>query len=205
MKKHLAELQTFRAIESGQHNTKLFWKRVHELYDPLKGGKLLPAVLDLDGNVITNHVEVLNTWKEYIRFLGKEQSIERRSDPHSDRIANDDSEFDDDFARGLIEELRRIHASSSELYGGSVPELDKAISFEEVHAVFRDLKYGTCPGVDGVVPELLMKGGIGLEMATTKLFNFLCNGVLWPEAWRRAHLFPLHKGGEKLDPPITTG
>ena len=99
----------------------------------------------------------------------------------------------------MVEELRKINGGENAEI--TAPELNRSITFEEVHDVLRHLKYGTSPGDDGIVPELLMKGGIGLEMALTKLFNFLWDGVLWPEAWRRAHLFPLYKkDGSHLNP-----
>jgi hypothetical protein len=194
VRKRVVELDTFRTIESSQRRTKLFWSRVKQLYNPLKEGKLPPAVVDLDGKIVTDLVGVLNTWKEYVHELGRE----RAHDPESDRISSD--QYDDDFAEEVRKRLHRINSGPRGQPGNTPPELSRRITLEEVHSVVRDLKLGTSPGGDRVISELLIQGGVGLEMALTKLFNYLWEGTLWPEAWRRAHVFPLFKGGNDLDP-----
>jgi hypothetical protein len=194
LRKRIVELDTFRSIESGQRRTKLFWSRVKRLYNPLKEGSLPPAVINLDGKIVTDQVEILNAWRDYVQELGRE----RAHDPDSDRISKD--QYDGSFAEKVRTELRRINSISKSEHCNLAPEFTSDITFEEVHSTLRDLKLGTSPNGDNVLPELLVQGGIGLEMAVTKLFNYLWNGTLWPEAWRKARIFPLFKDGSKLDP-----
>ena len=106
--------------------------------------------------------------------------------------------FDVQFARRV---LQRNEEDTFQQEG--VPELDKDITWEEVHHVLRHLSYGKAAGPDGVAPELLMHAGIGFEEALTVLFNFLWKNHVWPESWREAILVPLtlyKKQRDRLDP-----
>ena len=63
------------------------------------------------------------------------------------------------------------------------------------------LKLGKSADPDGLVSELLIHGGIAVELALTKLSNIVWDDMEWPEDWTRAVLLPLCKGaGVKLNP-----
>jgi hypothetical protein len=84
---------------------------------------------------------------------------------------------------------------------GSVPELDKPISWEEVHSGTLRLTASSAAGLDGVQVRMLQNMGIAAEMALVSLFNMIWTTLKWPDEWQRAYLLPLLKGdGSALDP-----
>jgi hypothetical protein len=185
------DMEDLRDIEATPHGSKLFWTKWKARLRRLGGSSSPDCVVDPDGNLVTDELEVLRTWRRFVIKLGKEPPV--GSDP-GDRIS--DSEFDDVFAGQVLASLDKCCADN-----GKVPELDESLSWEEVHAAVRALKNGKSPGPDGVPPELFLHGGIALELALTDLFNFLWHNTLWPDEWRMAILVPLFKGaGSRLEP-----
>ena len=141
------------------------------------------AVEDEAGRLVTQTLGVLKVWREYVEELGKEDPIDGSSP------------FDDAFAQA-------VHAANAEGHQGTpVPELDRSITWEEVHDSFRHLKLGKATGPDGVPAELLMQAGVAAEQAFTELFNYMWHHLVWPEEWTEGVLVPLYKGkGSKQQP-----
>ena len=187
-----SHLKDLRSIEVAPHGSKIFWTRWKARLRALNAGSTPDCAVDPDGKLVSEPLEVLSVWKNYVSELGKEAPIS--VDP-GDRATNiDESDFDDAFADRILAALR------SDLAGG-VAELDAPITWLEIHAAVRGLMGSKAAGLDGVVPELLINGGIASELALTKLFNFLWTNLVWPDEWRRAILIPLFKGdGSKQDP-----
>ena len=85
--------------------------------------------------------------------------------------------------------------------GGSIPELEDEITWEEVHAAIRRLPNGKAPGPDGIVGELLRLAGLGFEFTLASIFNDIWRSLEWPEEWGLATLIPLYKkAGDVRDP-----
>ena len=181
-----------RSIESSPLGSKLFWTRWKARLRSNGKNSAPECAVDEDGELVTDHLAVLKVWKDYVYQLGKETIIP--SDP-GDSASNKDSEYDDAFAREILDTMQNCKAENG------VPELDMEVKWAEVHAAVRGLKNGKAPGLDGIPPELLFNGGMALEVALTELFNFMWTHTVWPDEWRVAVLIPLYKGdGSKLDP-----
>jgi hypothetical protein len=87
------------------------------------------VVQDGDGQLLTDPVAVLRAWRNFYERLGKEDVI---SDI-GDRAEQDESRFDDDFARQVLEGLRARALDGN----GEITELGEQISWDEVHSVVR--------------------------------------------------------------------
>ena len=141
-------------------------------------------------------MDVLNTWKVFAESLGKD-TLEHPDcgDPSTT------NRYDDEFARSVLLTLRDACFDAN----GSIPELDAAIDWEEVHSAIRSLCNGKKPGSDNVSNEWLRNGGIALELSLVQLFNHIWNHNDWPSDWQYAILLPLYKGdGLRTDPRATT-
>ncbi len=106
--------------------------------------------------------------------------------------------------------LQRV-AELSRVDGG-IPELDKEVSWEEVHEEVRRLEGGKAAGLDEIVPELLEAqeggqgygGGVGFAVLTTCTPGRAWRSLEWPSDWQRAYFMPLFKGdGSQLDRTTT--
>ena len=181
------ELRRCQLIENAG-SSKLMWKRWKD-----RGKTAVPeAVMNKEGELVTDPTKVLATWKETLAELGAEPRV----DEHSDRCSNDKSLFDDEFAKQILKEIRRTTFGD----GDTVPELERPITWDEIRTALAALPNGKAAGLDGVVAELLKLAGLGLALALTELFNAIWSSLQWPEDWRTAFLVPLFKDGSKLDP-----
>jgi hypothetical protein len=114
-------------------------------------------VIDDQGTVTTDPLKVLQVWRDYVQKLG------RRS--QGDRAENDS--YNASFAAKVMAGLRPALCDA----GGSIPELEDEITWEEVHAAIRRLPNGKAPGPDGIVGELLRLAGLGFEFTLAGIFN----------------------------------
>ena len=136
------------------------------------------VVLDENQKLVTDPVKVLETWRKYVLKLGK-QDIPDRGDSISKQ-----SQFDDEFAWRVRDELRDLTFGALNV----VPELDKAITWEEVHSAIVTLGDGKAAAEDGLVNELIRYSGMPGVLAITDLFRFLWDNCVWPEQWQVALL-----------------
>ena len=98
------------------------------------------------------------------------------------------------------------------------PDLDKAITREEVFRAIRRIKAGKAPGVDGVTTTILKMAADAVGTSKLKptnhvvdslvlLFNYVFDREEWPERWATGIIFPIYKQDSRLDPgnyrPIT--
>ena len=161
--------------------SQLFWSRWKKHLRALAPAGQAEAVRDKEGRLVTKSLDILRVWRDYVEVLGRETPTDG-STP-----------FNDDFARRVT--TGEVRGGPGAQQGAPViPELDKPIEWEEVHAVFRQLKLGKASGPDGVPAELLLEAGIGAELAFTALYNFLWSHMVWPEGWTEGILIPLFKG-----------
>ena len=127
--KRAAQGRLFREIEGTGSDRILFgrWKaRVRALSS---AGNLPEVVQDGDGQLLTDPVAVLRAWRNFYERLGKEDVI----GDIGDRAEQEESRFDDDFARQVLEGLRARALDGN----GEIPELGEQISWAEVHSVVR--------------------------------------------------------------------
>jgi hypothetical protein len=154
------------------------------------------AVAGPDGVVVTDPVEVLRIWREYGLALGRQQPISRDAHDRGEGAPSGVTYFDDVFARRVLQRVAEL----SRVDGG-IPELDKEVSWEEVHEEVRRLEGGKAAGLDEIVPELIKMSGRATEEALVLLFNHAWRSLEWPSDWQRAYFMPLFKGdGSQLDP-----
>ena len=192
-KRQRAQRRDARIIERWARKSKLWWAARKSHARKRQGGQSqLDSVRDKDGKLVTQVVGVLKVWRDYVYTLGKEDQIPDEVDEDSSA-----SPFDDLFAKLVQRQLRE----ADQLKRVGVREIDRPISFDEVHDTFRHLPNGKAAGPDGIPAELIRHGGIAFETAALILFNYLWQYQVWPTGWREAILFPLFKNrGVRINP-----
>ena len=79
-------------------------------------------------------------------------------------------------------------------------ELNVPISEEEIDKAISELKPGKSAGADLLLNEFYIHGKDILKPYLHRLFNFIFNSGVFPEAWSNGLLVPLHKKGSKSIP-----
>jgi len=191
VKQKTLERRSLREIDSAFGSSKLFWARWKARTARFSQGNSVSSVLDPAGNVISDPLEVLKVWRDYAEKLGAESPLFDSSDR-----AEPPSSFDDSFARRVMLEMRDFLDAD-----GTLPELSRPISWEEVHAAVRQLRLDTAPGPDGLPSEIIRLAGLGFGLALARLFNQIWKDRVWPSSWSVANLVPIYKKmGDILDP-----
>ena len=131
-----------------------------------------------NGDISTDPKQILKVWQAYIEKLGRDSAAHLNPETAS-KVVHPHS-YDDEFARRVIEEVRRDDFGSNK----SVPELDRDITWQEVHACIVTLRNAAAPGPDGVVYELFKNAGLGLTVAITALFQWFWTNCIWPQSWQ---------------------
>ena len=180
-----------RSIEGSMQHAKAFWRRWKSTKISSGGSSSIPdAVLDESGSIITDPLQLLRTWHDFVKQLSTEDKIPAQGG----RFSKDG--FDDDFGREVLARLRSLS-----LENGHLPELDKVVTWEEVHNAIRSMKTGKAPGPDGIPVELLREGGISVAVTLASLYNYAWDNLDWPENLQEAFLTPIFKNrGSKLYP-----
>jgi hypothetical protein len=129
--------------------------------------------------------KVLEVWKEAFRVLGIE-------DPH-------DTKYDIQFSKEIVGQQEEIYEHSFDTRHFSY-HLDTPISLEETVAAIGRLKLGKAAGSDGVVAEILIRGGDRVGEAVHKLCQKAWEEEKLPLDWTRGVVVPIYKDGEKRDP-----
>ena len=75
-------------------------------------------------------------------------------------------------------------------------ELDMAPIFEEVMAAMRRMSKGTAGGSSGIVPELMLGGGLALHQRIHSLISQIWAGSSVVSEWRDAEIVPIPKKGD---------
>ena len=79
-------------------------------------------------------------------------------------------------------------------------DLNNEISFFEVKTAIKMMKNGVAHGSDGIVNEIIKKGGENITRLIWKLLNNCFRNEVAPEQWLMGIQHPLYKSGEKRDP-----
>jgi len=189
----LCERQSCTVIEQALCQPMVFSAKWKGRVAAMSSSAIPDAVLNRQGNVITGDpLAVLKVWKDYTARLGEEPPLRTEEGISQDPL----SEFEDVFARKVLASLRESLTDNR-----SFPELDRAITWIEVHNTIRKLAGGKSPGPDGVGTELLRLAGLGFEAILAQLFNDCWSSLVWPSQWQLANLIPLYKNdGNSLDP-----
>ena len=183
--------RTLDEIDRSFGTSKVFWSRWTARTRRFRESSTPKAVLNPEGEVITDPVAALQTWKEYVIKLGNKDSL-----PQSDHKVSQKSKYDDDFGRKVLNILGTTLSSD-----GTLIELTNPFTWEEIHVVVCQLDPSSAPGPDKISNEILRLAGLGFEMALTQLCNEIWTTLTWPTAWRVANLIPIYKrAGNKLDP-----
>ena len=71
---------------------------------------------------------------------------------------------------------------------------------EEIMGALKKMKGGKAAGMDGIVVEMLKKGGISIIDWLLRIFNKCMESGVVPEDWKAACIVPLYKGkGDRRD------
>ena len=192
--KRAAQLKRLRSVNTSLTCSSTFWKNHRALSRDEVSNSLPSVVNDRDGNLVSDPLKVLQTWRDFTAELGREDVIPPTQRDHSDH-REDGCRYDNEFARKVLQELRGVFV------GDGVDELDAVITWDEVHSGISMLKAGKAAGLDGVLAELLHNAGLGCAMALAKLFNYVWTSGKWPPDWQKAFMIPLYKKvGSQLEP-----
>ena len=203
-RREMNELLMFRDIEDHQNNSKLFWGKYKVLRGASKAGKAPPpVVMDEEGCTQTDPTSVLRAWRDFSAQIASSDL----SGTHEEGI------YDDDYKRDVERRLDML-----KLFKDHQQEIDHPITSKEVFRAVRKLTLGKAPGEDGILTDIIktaadavnnskLRGDNTVISAITLLFNFILDREVWPQRWSTGVIFPLHKGGSRLDPgnyrPIT--
>ena len=80
-----------------------------------------------------------------------------------------------------------------------VLQLDCEFSQSEVLKAIKSLKRGKSTGADQLFPEIFIEGAEILSPILCKLFNFMYDKALYPDAWTRGTIVPVPKKGNLSD------
>jgi hypothetical protein len=84
--------------------------------------------------------------------------------------------------------------------GEDAGALDVPITREEIERAIRYLKCGKSPGCDRVIAEMLKTAEKHILPFLEILFNHVFENGSYPQAWAKAVIVPIHKGGDKDNP-----
>ena len=71
------------------------------------------------------------------------------------------------------------------------------ITTSDVRDILKSLNISKASGPDLVSPRLLKEGANQLSTPLSKFFNRLINSGQFPQAWKKAHVTPVYKKGDK--------
>ena len=158
-------------------DSKLFWQALRTVTGgSRKGASINPIKNPLDGSLIYDHTQIMETWKDYFEELGKQT-------PLPDLIQSQQQE-----ASQLLGEQNSPH------------EGDR-FTEEDLRAAIKSLSDWKAPGDDGITNEVL-KGLIGEESVgvTLRLLNGIQQNNNLPASWLNSIICPLPKTGDLTDP-----
>jgi hypothetical protein len=186
-------------VRSRKRSERINWKR-WRAHSQVSSHRIPEMVVDLNGNIVTDPAQVLQVWRRFGEHLGRDD-LDSAEDQDTladtgDRISNRTGCFDDEFARATVNRLREL-SFGDEL---CVPELDRIVTWDEVHCAVISMADGKAADLQGIVLELIKLAGIAARVALAKLFNNVWNRLLWPAAWHLAFMIPLYKDSVKMDP-----
>ena len=138
-----------------------------------------------------NCMKFWNTSKE-IRSKNKSQpciSLEKWSD-----------HFQSVFGTNEIEDLQQKEKTKEIKPMIHIPELDDAISEDEVKSALHSMKLGKASGLDEICSEFLKYSGNAVIPFLTLFFNRLYDACFFPICWTKSIIIPLFKRGDESDP-----
>ena len=77
---------------------------------------------------------------------------------------------------------------------------DINIDKEKVVNKLEKLQVNKAPGVDGIVPELLVKTSLSLSVPLSIIFNYSFNTGIVPDDWKKANVSAIFKKGDEEKP-----
>jgi hypothetical protein len=129
-----------------------------------------------------NEQKVKVIWKEFFETLGNSDGSDK---------------FDAQFK---VEVEREVQEMGRQTYQQPPTELEGRITRGEIVRELKLIKSGKAAGKDGIVTELLKKGGEGMVDVLETIFNKVFEEEKIPEDWKIGMIFPIFKGGDPQDP-----
>ncbi|XP_065197607.1 uncharacterized protein LOC135829129 [Sycon ciliatum] len=154
--------------ERAQRDGCVMWKCIRKLQRVDDGRRTVThsAVYDGDGHLTDSPESLVTRWHA-----------------HFDRVLNIASQFS-------------MHVIDNMPTAEPRHELDMAPTFEEVMAAMRRMSRGTAGGSSGIVPELVLGGGLALHRRIHSLISQIWAGGSVVSEWRDAEIVPIPKKGD---------
>jgi hypothetical protein len=108
--------------------------------------------------------------------------------------------FSNVFKQDTAATRTNTHINHDELSQNEEHVLNAPITKEEVSAAIKNLHSHKAGGLDGVVPEMLKRGGDEVICFLTKLFNKVFDSGIYPSDWAKAIVVPIFKKGDAHQP-----
>jgi len=162
---------------------KRMWQELKNLSGWKSKVTMPEAVFDESKQVVFGE-RVSEVWRDTFRALGSEDE------------KNDN--FDINFRKEVINNQELIYDESFEPTN-ACDELDGPLELQEVTEAIARLKLGKAPGHDGIVAEVLKKGGDQVTNAVFALCSKVWRTEILPTDWTRGIIFPILKDGDERD------
>jgi len=184
---------TWKKLQEGFDKDKnSFHKLVKSLLTPPP--KPLPTTLRKGNRLVTKPASIRNLWAK--RHKLTPSSKLRQSDPQSEDPENKA------FREQVKKKVKEYHSILAFDKGGpqALPHLNSVPTLRELKKILPKAKDNKAPGVDGILNEMIKRGGPELLSTLLLLFHLLFITELIPTKWKLVPLDPLFKRGDTLDP-----
>ena len=177
--------QVYELERANDSNPTEFWKFISKLGP--KSEKSIPwEVLLPDGNIVSEHSEVLQAWRD--AFHGLLTPPTAQSDMQK--------RHREDIVCSIVMRGNYFTSNTSE----TNEDLTHDFTIEEAKKVVMGSKNGKAPGFDGIIDEVL-KNGLSVKILMS-LFNLCLRSHITPTLWAKGVTSPIPKCA-KNDPRIT--
>ena len=185
-------------------NTFEVWAKFRRLRNSING-KIRSAKSDYENRIAlalqTNTKNLKTWWKLSKQILNLDKGSEPIPDlKHNNMTIENDQEKAEIFNEYFIDQSRLIDANK---FPPLLPEPTYArlkqidITTSDVRDILKSLNISKASGPDLVSPRLLKEGANQLSTPLSKFFNRLINSGQFPQAWKKAHVTPVYKKGDK--------
>ncbi len=166
--------QMYALEEANTNDPTAFWHYINNL-GPKKTSGIPWEVWGEDGEVVTDHEQVLNKWKNEFESLLTPPST--------------DSEEQVNFKRQINEGIEKSENAWTE--ADHHPSLNRDFDIEEVRKIVMKTKSGKAPGLDGLMSDVY-KNDLSIKVLT-HLFNLCLRKHVIPTMWSSGMINPIPK------------
>lgn len=164
-------------LNENYNNPRKLWSITNEvLYNkPNKSDIVLPSQINIDGNVITNKIDILNSLNHSFVIAGQSNFV-----------------FSDDHSLNTDLYLPQLFSNNEFQF--------KQISLETLNNIFKSMNKNAAAGVDLIKPKLLNAILYKINNSLLNIINKTFIDSAFPQTLKEARILPLFKSGDKNDP-----